>query len=59
MVDEVAMGQIFLPILLFFPVSIIAPCSIIIHSSTDCSYQKDKRAKLGNTPKSNALLEIE
>ena len=35
--------------------STVAPCSSL---STCCSYEKDKRAKPGNLPKSNAVAEI-
>jgi len=56
-VHKVALGQVCLPVLLFSPVSIIPP---VLHThlpSTCCSYQKDKREKPGNLPRSNDLSE--
>jgi hypothetical protein len=57
-VNKVALGHVFLLSASLFPCqyhSTIAPYS---SSSTCCSYQKDKRAKPGNLPKSDALSEI-
>jgi len=42
-----------------FSVNIIPPTPPYSSSSTFCSYQMDKKAKPGNVPKSNALMEIE
>jgi hypothetical protein len=48
----------------FSPKTSVFPCQLSFHhcsilsSSTCCSYQKDKRAKPGNLPESNALSEM-
>ena len=57
MVDKVGLGQVFLQVLRFYPVSIIPP---MFHtfSCTCFLYEKDKLAKHRNLPKSVALLEI-
>jgi len=49
-------GQVFLQVLRFPRVIIIPP---VVNTSERRSCQKDKRAKPGNFPKSNALPEIE
>jgi hypothetical protein len=47
-----------LPVLQF-PLSVsFHQCSILIHTSTCCCYEKDKWAKPGHLPKSNAIKEI-
>jgi hypothetical protein len=54
MVDEVALGQVFLQV---FPLVNIIPPVLRIHCQLRCSYQKDKRTKPGNLPKSNGVPE--
>ena len=53
MVDRVALGQVSIRVLRFPPVSIIPPM-LRIYLSTCCFYQKDRRAKPGSLPNSNA-----
>jgi len=57
MVDKVGLGQVFLQVHRFYPVSIIPP---ILHtlSCTCFFYEKDKLAKHRKLPKIAALLEI-
>jgi hypothetical protein len=57
-VDKVAEGQVFLRVFLFTPVNIIHPMVHNSYASTRCYYQKDKRAKPVNFPKSNAVSEM-
>jgi hypothetical protein len=52
-VDKITLVQVFLQVLRFSPVSITPP---VLH--TFGSYQKDKRARPGNLPKSDVLSEI-
>ena len=56
-VDKVAEGQVFLRVFLFTP-AIIHPMVHNSYASSRCSYQKDKRAKPVNFPKSNAVSEM-
>jgi hypothetical protein len=53
-VDKVRLWQVFF-LVLRFPSVIIILAVPLTHSSTWCSYHKDKRAKSGNLPKSSAL----
>ena len=53
-VNKVTLWQVFLLVLRFSSVTIFLAVPHT-HSSTCCSYQKDKRAKSGNLTKSNAL----
>jgi hypothetical protein len=57
-VDKVTLGQVFLQVLRFHPVSIIQP---MLHTHLHlyvAHTRRDKSAKPGNLPKSNALSEI-
>ena len=57
-VDNVALGQDFLQVLWISAVSVITTDAPSSFSFTCCSFQKDKREKPGNLPKSNSLFEI-
>jgi hypothetical protein len=47
MVDRVTLGSVFVPVLCFFPVSVIRPMRHTTYvSSARCFWQKAKRAKL-------------
>jgi hypothetical protein len=54
LVEKVALGQVFIRVLRFYPVSRVPPCLFLY---TYCSYRKDNWAKLENLPKSNAFSE--
>jgi hypothetical protein len=57
-VVKVALGQVFSPSTSIYPCQYHSTYSLYSSISTCCSYQKDKRAKPGNLPKSNVLSEI-
>jgi hypothetical protein len=57
-VDKVALGWALLRVVKFAPVYFIPPILLSSPLPTRCSYRKDKRAKPGNLPKSNAFSEI-
>ena len=59
MVDKVALGQVFLRVLRFFPCQYHSTSAPYSSSSTCCSYRTDKQAKTGNLPKYNAASKKE
>ena len=60
--DKITLGQVFVPVLRFSPVTIIPPLlhtlRLYVAIIATSNYQKDKRAKSGYLPRGNDFSEI-